>query len=140
MVVMPSDLIELLRDWHSVPVATTGADGMPNVAAKSVTVRDSESIVWGELYFMQTYKNITRHPFASICVWERTPPFTAYKLNGVATIHKHDEVTAALDRNVWTGHTREFTTRLEEMVAVVLTVKEVYDQTPRLEGAGERIA
>lgn len=139
MVMMPDTLIALLKEWHSVPVATTGADGMPNVAAKSVTVRDAETIVWGELYFMQTYENLTRHPFASFCVWEWAPPFTAYKAKGRVVIHRDDEATAALDRSVWTGHTEEFAARIEGMAAVVLTVEEIYDQTPRFDGAGERI-
>ena len=140
MVVMPDTLVALLKDWHSVPVATTGADGMPNVAAKSVIVRDPETIVWGELYFMQTYENLTRHPGAALCVWEWAPPFTAYKVKGRVTIHRDDEVTAALDRSVWAGHTGEFATRIEGMATVVLTVEEIYDQTPRLKAAGERIA
>ncbi|WP_243670607.1 hypothetical protein [Methanoculleus chikugoensis] len=57
-------------------------------------------------------------------------------------IHRHDEVTAALDRSVWAGHTGgEFAARIEGMAAVVLTVEEIYDQTPpRLEAAGKRVA
>jgi len=137
---MPDTLVALLKDWHSVPVATTGADGMPNVAAKSVIVRDPETIIWGELYFMQTYKNLMRHPVASLCAWEWTPPFTAYQVKGRVVIHRDDEVTAALDRSVWTGHTEEFGARIEGMAAVVLTVEEIYDQTPRLEAAGKQIA
>lgn len=140
MVIMPDNLVLLLKKWHSVPVATTGTDGMPNVAAKSITVRDPETIIWGELYFMQTYENLVRHPVASLCVWEWTPPFTAYKVKGRVVIHEHDEVTAMLDRSVWTGHGEEFSARIEGMAAVVLTVEEIYDQTPRLEKAGKRIA
>ncbi|MDK2916976.1 MAG: uncharacterized protein PWR25_1533 [Euryarchaeota archaeon] len=140
MVAMPDDLVALLRRWHTVPVATTGADGMPNVAAKSITVRDPETIVWGELYFMQTYENLMQHPVASICVWEWTPPFAAYQVKGRVAIHRRGDVAAGLDRSVWTGHTEEFIARIEGMAAVVLTVEEIYDQTPRLEVAGERIA
>ena len=140
MAMMPDNLIALLKEWHSVPVATPGADGMPNVAAKSVALRGSETIVWGELYFMQTYENLMRHPVASLSVWEWAPPFTAYKVTGRVAIHKGDKLTATLDRSVWTGHTEEFSARLEGMAAVVLTVEEIYDQTPRFEGAGERIA
>ncbi|WP_243670606.1 pyridoxamine 5'-phosphate oxidase family protein [Methanoculleus chikugoensis] len=82
MVIMPDALIALLKDWHSVPVATTGADGgVPNVAAKSVMVRDPETIIWGgELYFMQTHENLLRHPVASLCVWEWTP--AVYRVQG----------------------------------------------------------
>ncbi|NLB01131.1 MAG: hypothetical protein GX837_09285 [Methanomicrobiales archaeon] len=140
MVTMPDGLIALLNGWHTVPVATTGADGMPNVAARSITVRDPETIVWGELYFMQTYENLIRRPVASVCAWKWTPPFTAYQVKGRATIHRDDEVTAALDRSVWAGHTGEFAARIERMAAVVLTVEEIYDQTPGIEAAGERIA
>jgi predicted pyridoxine 5'-phosphate oxidase superfamily flavin-nucleotide-binding protein len=140
MVMMSDTLIALLNEWHSVPVATIGADGMPNVAAKSVMVQDPETIVWGELYFMQTYENLMRHPVASLSVWEWAPPFTAYQVKGRVAIHKDDEVTAALDRSVWTGHTGEFAGRIEGMAAVVLTAEAIYDQTPRFEGAGERIA
>ncbi len=140
MATMPDDLIALLREWHSVPVATTGADGMPNVAAKSVMVRDSRTIVWGELYFMQTYENLRRHPVASISVWRTTPPYMAYRVNGRVTIHKNDQVAAELDRSVWAGHGAEFGIRTKEMAAVVFSVESVWDQTPRPESAGVRIA
>ncbi len=113
---------------------------MPNVAARSVTVRDPETIVWSELYFMHTYENLVRHPVASLCVWEWTPPFTAYQVKGRVAIHRDDEVTAALDRSVWAGHSEEFAARTGGMAAVVLTVEAIYDQTPRLEAAGRRIA
>jgi predicted pyridoxine 5'-phosphate oxidase superfamily flavin-nucleotide-binding protein len=140
MVMMPEELITLLREWHTVPVATTGSDGTPNVAGKSVMVRDPETIVWGELYFMQTYENLKQNPRASICVWQRCPPFRAYKVNGRVTIHENDEIAARLDQRVRAGHGMEFKARREQLAAVVFTVGEVYDQTPGLESAGKRIS
>jgi predicted pyridoxine 5'-phosphate oxidase superfamily flavin-nucleotide-binding protein len=140
MAEMPEDLIALLQAWHSVPVATTGADGTPNVAAKSVMVRDPETLVWGELYFMQTYENLRRHPVASLAVWCNRPPFTAYRVNGRTVIHEHDDVAAELDRRVWEGHGAGFELRTRGMAAVVLTVESVWDQTPRPDSAGLRIA
>lgn len=140
MAAMPGDLIALLMEWHSVPVATTGADGTPNVAAKSVMVRDPETIVWGELYFTQTWENLRHNPVASLAVWRRTPPFTGYRVNGRVTLHEHDEVSSGLDRSVWKGHGAEFGIRTKGMAAVVLTVESVWDQTPRPESAGTRIA
>ena len=140
MATMPDDLIALLREWHSVPVATCGVDGAPNVAAKSVVVRDPETLVWGELYFMRTWENLRRHPVASLSVWRKTPPFAAYRIDGRVTIHEDDEVAAELDRTVWAGHGPEFEARTKRMAAVVFTVESVWDQTPRAESAGTRIA
>lgn len=139
MTAMPDDLIALLEEWHTVPVATTGPDGTPNVAAKSITIRDPETIVWGELYFMQTHENLLHRPAASIAVWRTAPPFTAYRVNGRTEIHEHDEVSEALDRSVWAGHSDEFEARTKKMVAVVLKVESVWDQTPRPESAGVRV-
>jgi hypothetical protein len=34
MVTMPEELLHLLTEWHTVPVATVGPDGTPNVAQK----------------------------------------------------------------------------------------------------------
>lgn len=140
MVTMPEELIHLLKKWHTVPVATTGPDGKPNVAGKSVMVMNPETIVWGELYFMQTYENLTHNPRASICVWKRSPPFSAYKVNGRVTIHENDEIAAQLDERVRAGHGMEFKARREKLAAVYFTVEEVYDQTPDLESAGKRIS
>jgi len=139
MVTMPKELMDLLTEWHTVPVATVGPDGNPNVAAKSVMVLDPETIVWGELYFMQTWENLTRDPRASICVWNRSPPFRAYKVNGGVTLHVHDEIAAQFDKQVRAGHGKEFKARREEMAAVYFTVGEVYDQTPDPESAGKRV-
>ena len=47
MATMPEELIHLLTEWHTVPVATIGPDGKPHVAGKSVMVMDPETIVWG---------------------------------------------------------------------------------------------
>jgi len=140
MATMPDDLIALLREWHSVPVATAGADGTPSVAAKSVMVRDPETIVWGELYFMQTYENLRQNPRASIAVWRTTPPYTAYRVNGRTVIHEHDEVSDALDKGVWAGHSPDFGVRTKGMAAIVCMVESVWDQTPRSDSAGTRIA
>ncbi|HWS21061.1 MAG TPA: pyridoxamine 5'-phosphate oxidase family protein [Methanoregula sp.] len=140
MVRMPEELIQLLTEWHTVPVATIGPDGKPNVAGKSVMVMNPETIIWGELYFMQTYENLTRNPRASICVWKRSPPFRAYKVNGWVTIHENDEIAAQLDERMRTGHRGEFIASLKKLAAVYFNVGEVYDQTPNPETAGKRIA
>ena len=140
MVTMPEELIHMLREWHTVPVATTGSDGKPNVAGKSVMVMDPETIVWGELYFMQTYENLKQNPRASICIWQRSPPFRAYKVNGRVKIHENDEIAAQLDDSVRAGHGMDFKARREKLAAVFFSVEEVYDQTPSLESAGKRIS
>ena len=140
MVMMPEELIHLLAEWHTVPVATTGPEGKPNVAGKSVMVLDPETIVWGELYFRQSYENLKQDPRASICVWKKSPPFSAYKVNGRVTIHENDEIAAQLDERVRKGHKNEFKARREKLAAIYFTVGEVYDQTPNLETAGKRIA
>jgi len=137
---MPEELIQLLTEWHTVPVATIGPDGKPNVAGKSVMVMNPETIVWGELYFMQTYENLTQNPRASICVWQKTFPFRAYKVNGGVKIHENDEIAAQLDERVRTGHGMEFKARRKKLAAVIFTVGEVYDQTPNPESAGKRIS
>jgi predicted pyridoxine 5'-phosphate oxidase superfamily flavin-nucleotide-binding protein len=137
---MPEELIHMLREWHTVPVATIGPDGKPNVAGKSVMVKDPETIVWGELYFMQTYDNLKQNPRASICVWQRSPPFKAYKVNGRVKIHENDEIAAQLDERVRAGHGMDFKARREKLAAIFFSVEEVYDQTPSLESAGKRIS
>jgi len=140
MVMMPEELIHLLAEWHTVPVATTGPEGKPNVAGKSVMVLDPETIVWGELYFRQSYENLKQDPRASICVWKKSPPFSAYKVNGRVTIHENDEIAAQLDERVRTRHGMDFKPRREKLAAIYFTVEEIYDQTPNPESAGKRVA
>ena len=57
MVTMPEELLHLLTEWHTVPVATTGPDGTPKVAPKSVMVMNPSTIVRGELWFMGEWWN-----------------------------------------------------------------------------------
>ncbi|GAI21282.1 unnamed protein product [marine sediment metagenome] len=137
------EIKNLLKKWHTVPVATVGKDGKPNVAGKSVMVREDGTIVWGELYFMQTYKNLKQNPDASICVWDRKPPFKAFKLMGKTEIHEDDELAAKLDEITRRGHGKVgapmFKSRREKMAAVVFKVEEIYDQTPDLKAGGKRI-
>lgn len=140
MVRMPEELIQLLREWHTVPVATTGPEGKPNVAGKSVMVMNPETLVWGELYFMQTWENLRNDPRASICIWSRSPPFRAFRLNGRVTLHEHDELAAEMNERMRTGHGFELRARRDQLAAVYFTVEEIYDQTPDLASAGKRIA
>jgi len=155
MVKMPKELINLLKEWHTIPVATVGKNGKPNVAGKSVMVRDDETIVWGELYFMQTYENLKQNPVASICVWGRRPPFKAYKINGKVEVHENDELATQMNERMRIGHEKAgfpmhshempkshpvFKPRREKMAAVVFMVEEIYDQTPSLEAGGKRIS
>ncbi|MDD1672598.1 MAG: pyridoxamine 5'-phosphate oxidase family protein [Methanomicrobiales archaeon] len=139
MVKMPEDLVLLLNEWHTIPVATVGKEGKPNVAGKSLMVRDNESLIWGELYFMQTYENLLQNPVASICVWQRKPPYKAYKMNGRVEIHEDDAVADQLNEHMRMGHGADFKPRKKKMAAVVFLVEEIYDQTPRLESGGKRI-
>jgi hypothetical protein len=65
---MPEELVQMLKEWHTVPVATTGPDGKPNVAGKSVMVMDPETIVWWELILckpMKILKKILVHQSVS---------------------------------------------------------------------------
>jgi uncharacterized pyridoxamine 5'-phosphate oxidase family protein len=141
MVRMPEDLVQLLNEWHTVPVATVGKDGKPNVAGKSVMVRDPETLIWGELYFRQTYENLIQNPIASICVWKREHPFLAYKVNGRVEIHEDDELAVQLNERMRVGHPgMVFLPRRERMAAFVFRVEEIYDQTPRLESGGRKIS
>jgi uncharacterized pyridoxamine 5'-phosphate oxidase family protein len=140
MVTMPEELIQLLTECHTVPVATIGPGGKPNVAVKSVMVMNPEIIVWGELYFRQTYENLAQNPRASICVWKGSPPFTAYKVNGRVTIHENDAIADQLDERVRIWHGKEFKARREKLAAVYCTVEEIYDPTPTLESGGKRIS
>jgi predicted pyridoxine 5'-phosphate oxidase superfamily flavin-nucleotide-binding protein len=141
MAKMPEDLIQLLHKWHTVPVATVGEDGTPNVAGKSVMVRDRETLIWGELYFRRTYENLKQNPVASICVWQRESPFLAYKINGRVEIHEDDALAIQLDERMRVGHPGiVFTSRRKRMAACVFQVEEIYDQTPRLESGGRRVS
>ena len=141
MVRMPEDLVQLLKEWHTIPVATVGKDGKPNVAAKSVMVRVSETLIWGELYFRQTYENLKQNPIASVCVWQKKPPFLPYKVNGRVEIHEDDTLAIQLDERMRVGHPEiVFTPRRERMAAFVFRIEEIYDQTPRLESGGKRIS
>ena len=136
---MPEELRQLLMEWHTVPVATCGPDGKPNVAGKSVMVMNPETIVWGELYVGQTYENLKRDPRASLCVWKRTFPTTAYKVNGRVVMHENDAIAARLDERVRAGHKNAFKARRDKLAAVYFTVEEIYDQTPDPGAAGKRI-
>jgi hypothetical protein len=89
---------------------------------------------------MQTYENLKNNPHASICIWQRTPPFRAYRMNGTVTIHENDEVSARLDEAMRTGHPMVFKASREQLAAVWFSVEEIYDQTPGVETAGKKIA
>ncbi len=57
MVTMPEELLHLLTEWQTVPVATVGPDGTPSVAPILVMVMNPDTIVQDELWFMCEWWN-----------------------------------------------------------------------------------
>ena len=144
MVKMSQELMDLLREWHTVPVATVGKDGNPNVAGKNIMFRDDETILWPELYFMQTYENLKQNPIASICVWGKKPPYPAYKIKGSIELYEEEELADFVHESWRRGHEKAGVAlpkhKEGKKAAVVFSVEEIYDQTPSPEAGGKKIS
>jgi predicted pyridoxine 5'-phosphate oxidase superfamily flavin-nucleotide-binding protein len=140
MVKMPKEVIEVLEGWHTVPMATVGEDGKPNVAAKGVMIRDEETLIFTELYFRQTYHNLVSNPIASVCFWLERPPYTAYKLNGRIEMYEEGSLVEEMEERMRMGHKDAFSPRGENLAAYLFHIEEIYDQTPSLEAGGKQIA
>ncbi len=74
MVTMPEELLHLLTEWHTVPVATVGPDGTPSVAPKSVMIMNPNTIAWGEHWFMQNAgESQKQSPCIHLCLATDSP-------------------------------------------------------------------
>ncbi|MDI6875458.1 MAG: pyridoxamine 5'-phosphate oxidase family protein [Methanomicrobiales archaeon] len=58
MVRRPEELVEMPEERHTVPIATAGEAGQPNVTPKYCMVRGEETRILNELCVRQTYENL----------------------------------------------------------------------------------
>ena len=100
MMKIPSDVRELLTSGHSIWVATTGPDGMPNVSIKaSGTLLDEDHLYFADMYSRKTRANLERDPHVAVGVFDEGRG-VAVQLKGTAELIEDgslfDSVTARL--------------------------------------------
>ena len=140
MAKMPTELANMLMEWHTVPMATVGEDGRPNVSPKSTMVRDDETLLFTELFFRRTYENLQSNPVASICVWQHDPPYLAYRVFGRIEMQESGAIVEEMKERMRSGHPGMFLPRGDNLVAYIFHVEEIYDVTPSPAAGGKRIA
>jgi predicted pyridoxine 5'-phosphate oxidase superfamily flavin-nucleotide-binding protein len=86
MTKIPSDVRELLTHSHTVWVATTGPDGMPNVSIKaSGTLLDEEHLYFADMYSRKTRANLEHDPRVAVGVYDEQRDI-AVQLKGTAEL------------------------------------------------------
>jgi len=100
MIRIPSDVRDLLTSGHTVWVATTGPDAMPNVSIKaSGTLLDESHLYFADMYSRKTRANLERDPHVAVGVFDEGHG-VAVQLKGTAELIEggalFDSVTARL--------------------------------------------
>lgn len=86
MMKIPSDVRDLLTGGHTVWVATTGPDGMPNVSIKaSGTLLDEGHLYFADMYSRKTRANLERDSHVAVGVFEEERG-VAVQLKGTAEL------------------------------------------------------
>ncbi|HEY3269378.1 MAG TPA: pyridoxamine 5'-phosphate oxidase family protein [Armatimonadota bacterium] len=81
---IPDNVKEVLGKGHTVWVATMGADGWPNVAAKgSGGLVDDEHIYFADLYSKKTRDNLLNNPRVAVGI-HSVDPKLAVQVKGTA--------------------------------------------------------
>ncbi|MDP2726301.1 MAG: pyridoxamine 5'-phosphate oxidase family protein [Dehalococcoidia bacterium] len=127
-----TDEMKELISKHQAFVATTAADGAPNIGPKqSVRVLDDEHLFFAEITAKKTYENLKRDPRIAIAVADREH-IKGYRFVGTAELQEagplYDKVKERIQKMGFP----------DLKAAVKVHVDEVYDLG--IPGAGTRIA
>ena len=83
---LPDNVKEILGKGHTVWVATIGADGWPNVAAKgSGGLIDDEHIYFADLFSRKTRENLRHSPKVAVGIHNADPKL-AVQVKGIAKL------------------------------------------------------
>jgi len=83
---LPDNVKEILGKGHTVWVATIGADGWPNVAAKgSGGLIDDEHIYFADLFSRKTRENLRHSPKVALGIHSADPKL-AVQVKGIAKL------------------------------------------------------
>ena len=135
MAKLPENVKELLSKGHMMWVATIGADGWPNVAAKgSGGLIDDEHIYFADLYSKKTRENLVAN--RNIAVGIHSPdPKLAVQVKGTARLVEAGELFDTVQKRI-----SALKMPLPPIqYVVVITVDSVWDMSGGPH-AGERIA
>jgi len=92
MAKLPDNVKEILGKGHTVWVATIGADGWPNVAAKgSGGLVDDEHIYFADLFSKKTRENLRHSPKVAIGIHSAEPKL-AVQVKGIAKLVDEGEL------------------------------------------------
>ena len=89
MAKIPAQLRELLTQGHTVWVATTGTDGVPNISIKaSGTLLDDEHLYFADMYSRKTRANLESDRRIAVGVYDEERQI-AVQLKGRAELIEH---------------------------------------------------
>ena len=78
MVNLPDDVVRMIKNPDTNKcMATTSADGTAHpIVCGSLTVGDSDTIIFGEVFINQTKQNLERDPRAEFILWKGRESYT----------------------------------------------------------------
>lgn len=137
MAKMPEQLREILAGGHNVWVATTGADGMPNVSIKgSGALLDDEHLYFADMFSKKTLDNLRRDPRVAVGVHDPERQL-AMQVKGTAEVIDSGELFEQVSERL-ANLARELPLPPVRHV-VRIAVESVWDMGPG-PNAGERLA
>lgn len=120
---IPERVKEFMEQDRLAYVATSGADGMPNVVPKgSLTLLDDEHLVFADLYAGKTRANLEKNPGIAVAI-VNPAAYQGYQLKGRAELIDRGPVYDEMVKKVEGG-------RLDlprARYAVVIKVEHIFD-------------
>jgi len=133
MVKMPPDVRETIEKQKPVPIATSSADGIPNVALVGLLkILDDETILIADNFFKKTEANIKENPKLSLVVYDKDAK-KAFQVKGSVEL-----LTSGSIYNDTVKWVHSIRADLTPKAAAVVHVEEIYN-TISGKHAGERI-
>jgi len=132
MVKMPPEVKDIVAKQKPLPIATADKSGKPNVVfATTWKILDDETILFVDVFYNKTKKNLEANPNMSIVAVEMETK-KSYQLKGTVDIETRGERYASAKE---IADAKKMTAKS----AVVFHVKEIYDSMPG-PNAGKKIA
>jgi predicted pyridoxine 5'-phosphate oxidase superfamily flavin-nucleotide-binding protein len=125
MVKMTKEIMDTIAKQNPVPVATSSANGIPNVALVGfLKVMDAETILISDNFFLKTEDNLKHNPKVAFVVYDSYTR-KCFQIKGSVKMITDGKIFDEMKQ--WVDSAKP---NMPKKAAVVVHVEEVYDSLP----------
>ncbi len=128
MVIITSDVKEMMEKQQVILVGTSNKQGIPNVSPRSSFYVDTDAIYWYEIFRHKSYQNFMKNNWVSVSVIDYDK-FSGYQLKGKIEIVKDQkeffDANAKISENLPKDHEEQIRKLIHENGVKIIQFKPI---------------